>query len=187
VGELDRAATSNKLPELSAEGSFTYKARNTAGQNTLASDGANSYGAGLSFSWYGITLSAGAEIAKTAIPYFKVGLNLADLRLGGYVAKEGALDARAELLAIDAAKDADDETRLSRETEARDLAWEKTQRAEQLALYEQLSQEMRPWFESGNITESEWRKTETDAAKARYQSLLTEIKMLVYIIEGTLL
>jgi hypothetical protein len=179
VGELDRAATSNRFPELSAQGSFTYKAKNM--------DGKNSIGAGLSFSWYGVTLSAGAEFAQKPALTFGIGINLEDLRLHGYDAALGALDAKAELLAIDAAKDSDDETRLSRETEARDLAWEKLQRAEQLALYEQLYREMRPWFESGNITESEWRKTETDAAKARYQSLLTEIKMLVYIIEGKLL
>ena len=137
--------------------------------------------------WHGVTLSAGAEFADNPALTFSLGLNLEDARLRNYDAALGALDARAEVLAMDAAKDADEETRRTRETEGRDLAWEKQQRTAQLALYDQLHQEMRRWYERGDISESEWRKTETDAAKARYQCLLTEIKILVYLIEGKLL
>jgi hypothetical protein len=170
IGALSRSAEGGV--ELSATGVVSVR------------DGETTVGAGAALSFGGVKISAGVEGDALT---FGATVAVNEARFAALDKKERVLDARLEVLAIEAAEEAWAETVKAREDEGRDLAWEQGQREAQRVLAEQLRTEMRGWFNRGDITESEWRKADTDAVKAALQCVLTSIKIVVHIIEGKLL
>jgi hypothetical protein len=177
-GMLEREADGNL--SLNAQGGFTIN-------NTDFSGKASSANAGLALSVYGLELSAGTEIPlsgedKPAFT-FSVGINFNTARITALNEKGKNLNDERERLAIVKAHKNWEQTAISMEINKSDIIWEKQDRLEQLDLYKQLASDTEKYYKLGIVKESDYRNAASNTQRAFYQCLLTDIKMIKYLID----
>jgi SNF2 family DNA or RNA helicase len=100
--------------------------------------------------------------------------------------EEKALAAEAEALALRTAERNWDDTVDSVRSERADLVWERKRLVEQYALYRELAADTAVQYQSGMVTESEYRKTITNEQRAQYQILASDAQNLIHLIDAAL-
>ncbi|GMO30680.1 MAG: hypothetical protein Ta2B_11540 [Termitinemataceae bacterium] len=177
IGKLSREA-SGEL-ELNALGGFTL--------NNTNFDKTASVNAGLSLAYKGITATGGTEIpigsGKKPAFTFSLGLKLNDHRIAALEKQLKQLNNEAELLAINKAQKVWRQTALSMSKTREDLVWEKKENAEHLELYKLLEADTVTFYKQGLINESGYKNAISNTLRARYQCILTDIKIVQYLIE----
>jgi hypothetical protein len=180
IGDLSRNAEGQV--ELSAQGGLTA--------NNTHVDGSMSADAGLTLSWRGVSLSAGTELplngGRSAAFTLSFGLNTGRQRLGALSGEGKALAAESEALALRRAERSWDDTVDSVRTERADLMWERRRLAEQYELYRELARDTTIQYQSGVVTESEYRKAITNEQRAHYQILAADVQNLIHLIDAAL-
>ena len=176
IGALSREADGQMA--LSAEGGFTA--------NNTRIDGGVSADTGLTLSWRGLSLSAGAQVpvsggGRTAFT-LSLGLNTGRQRLGALSGEEKALAAEFEALALQTAERNWADMVNAVRTERADLVWEQKRLAEQYALYRELAEDTTAQYRDGMVTESEYRKAVTNEQRTRYQILAADAQNLIHLI-----
>lgn len=180
IGALSREADGEAA--LSAEGGFTA--------NNTRVDGRMSADAGLTLSWRGLSLSAGAQVpvsggGRTAFT-LSLGLNTGKQRRGALSGEEKALAAESEALALQTAERNWADTVDAVRAERADLVWERKRLAEQYALYRELAEDTAAQYRNGLVTESEYRKALTNEQRAWYQILAADAQNLIHLINTKL-
>ncbi|GHT48398.1 hypothetical protein FACS1894102_1350 [Spirochaetia bacterium] len=176
-GELTRKA--DGALELNFNGGFTLN-------NTLF-DRNTSINSGLTMAFKGITATLGTEIPlsddqKPALT-LSIGLNLNTLRLNSINESEKLLNAESEMLAIQKAQKLWQTTSVNMAKTKEDLAWESKEKAEHAELYKILESDTTEYYKSGFVTESEYKNAQTASLKSAYQCLLSDIKIIQYVID----
>jgi hypothetical protein len=181
IGALSREATGDF--ELSAQGGVTANNTRINGVGDRVSADA-----GLTLNWRGLSLSVGTQIPVTdtansrAAFTLSLGLNTGKQRLGALSGEEKVLAAESEALALQTAERNWEETVDTVRAERADLVWERKRLAEQYALYRELALDTTAQFQSGLVTESEYRKAVTNEQRARYEILAADARSLVHLI-----
>ncbi|GMO25347.1 MAG: hypothetical protein Ta2F_00580 [Termitinemataceae bacterium] len=180
IGKLTRKA--DKTFELSALGGITLNNRNF-NKTTSAN-------AGLALSSAGVNVTTAIEIplesAKKPGFTFSVGLNLNNLRLSFLDKKDKLLTEESELLAIAKAEKKWSDTAFTMDTTRTTLLWEKQERAEEADLYKKLAADTTEYFKNGIVNESDYKNALSNAQRAQYQCLLTDIKIVKHLIDYSL-
>lgn len=181
IGGLSRDAQGNL--DLSARGGVTLN-------NTRAGNG-TSADAGITLGWKGVNLSAGAQFPlsgdkKNPAITLSLGINANKQRTAALDDAEKKLEAESEALALAAAERSWEDTVETMRSERSDLIWERKRLTEQKELYEKLAADTASLFRRGFVSESEHRKAQGNAERARCRLFAARVKARVHLIDAVL-
>lgn len=193
IGNLEREADYDMTLKVSAE----YILNDT---NTSNYDSA---GANLTWSWKGLSVSAGAYVPtmkstiasstssslRNSDPYckFSVSLSPSDWRLADISKEQQKLDAQLEQIAVNSAENDYETDVLDRVSSYNDIIWSQESYAEEYDMYTALEADMARWLSQGLVTESDYRDAAGNKEKARLNIMINAVDLLIYNNETKLL
>lgn len=196
IGKLTRAADYEMELKFTGEYVFNDSFYSDSGyvDGNEVEYGSDSVGGKFTFSWRGISASAGAYFptGKTLIgdksndstfnPYFALSLSIVpnEWRLAKITRQQYALDEKLEQIAIDSAAEDYETDILDKVSTFHDLKWTQLSNKEEYETYTQLESDMAKWLKQGVVTENDYLDAKNDKEKARINILVNTIDFAVF-------
>ncbi len=181
VNSLSRDAASPLTLSADAGYALSYKEVKEEAQIT------NSVSTGLSLKYNGLNISAGVQLPVENLKNPSMSLSLSwspsEKKLASFSAEEDDLAVQQEILSIESALDSYENTLTDKEKSREDLIWQMEKNTEQLAMYADLKDDMKNWYEKGLINTSDYEESVTNYENALAQIKITQIDKLLYNIE----
>lgn len=181
VNSLSRDAVSPLTITADAGYALAYKEIMGEGEIT------NTVSTGLSLKYNGLNLSAGVQLPVENIKNPAVSLSLSwspsEKKLASISDQENALAVQQEILAIESSIDSFENTVSDKDKTREDLMWQMEKNIEQTAMYKDLADDMKAWYEKGVIALSDYNQAVTNYENALVQIKITQIDQLLYDIE----
>ena len=173
---------------LTASTGYTFKNSNTNFSDT--DNSADTFDAGLSASYKGITLSGGVYIptdgSKTTYSA-SASINPNKFRTARIKAKTNACNEEEELIAIKSAEDDYETDLVDKETELNDIKWAKQTNTETYEMYQTLTEDMHKLLKQGIIKETEYLNAFANKELYRFKIIMNDIDLIIYNNETKLL
>ena len=193
INELKREYTNSATLSLTGEYKLNdsfYSKTNGTGEKTSS----DSAGGQLSFSYRGLSMSAGAFFplkqrlfgspvnSNEIDPYFQFSLafDLGTFRLHSIQKKQDKLSALLDEIAVSSAEDNYETDLTSLVTQAHDVKWAEKSYAWELETYSNLESDMERWFRQGSVTENDLIGARNNAQKARINVLINALEQLIF-------
>ncbi len=196
IGKLTRAADYEMELKFTGEYVFNDSFYSESGyvDGNEIEYGSDSVGGKFTFSWRGISASAGAYFptGKTLIgdksndstfnPYFALSLSIVpnEWRLAKITRQQYALDEKLEQIAIDSAAEDYETDILDKVSTFHDLKWTQLSNKEEYETYTQLESDMAKWLRQGVVTENDYLDAKNDKERARINILVNTVDFAVF-------
>ncbi len=196
IGDLTRAADYEMNLKFTGEYVFndSFYSDSAYVDGSEVEYGSDSVGGKLTFSWRGISASAGAYFptGKTLIgdksndstfnPYFALSLSIVpnDWRLAKITRQQYQLDEKLEQIAVDSAEEDYETDILDKVSTFHDLKWTQISNKEEYETYTQLEADMAKWLKQGVVTQNDYLDAKNDKERARINILVNNIDFAVF-------
>lgn len=152
--------------------------------NSQTKDRTNSASIGLSGELSGFKFSTGVEVPFEKPEKTSVSLgfswDLATTKNHSLEKESETLDAKLNILSEQKALDTLEKQIQNSQTEEKDLAWQKENKLEELALYEELYNDTKEWYERGLVSSSNLLKAKTDYERAVISANESLLDIVIY-------
>lgn len=181
VNSLSRDAASPLT--ITAEAGYAFSYKELRGESEIG----NTLSTGVALKYNGLNLSAGVQLPVENIKNPTVNVSLSwspsEKKLASITDKENELNVQQEILSIESSLESYENTVSDKEKTREDLIWQMQKNIEQLAMYKDLADDMKSWYDKGVISLSDYKQAVTNYENALVQISITKIDQLLYDIE----
>lgn len=201
--DIETARWANYIAELERKADYAVTLSGNAGYTFNDTDAnSDTVDTGLSLTWAGLSLSAGisfptadkkfssniaASTSKKPIYSLSVGLKPNSFALEKIEDKQDEVNRNLELIDIKSAEENYENDILDKKTTLEDIVWARKNYAEEYNMYKKLADDDYSYYKAGVIVESDYLDAITKRDEAFVNGLITDIEMIIYNNELTLL
>lgn len=169
---------------LTADAGYDYTGYSNTAYNDTDDDEGNALSTGLTATYGGLSTSVGVssllEDFTNPSLTFSFSYDFGTHKTDAIDDKEDDIDRRTELLVIESAKESWEDDKLDADTNKATYEWTRKQNAEQLALYKDMYEDSKDWFQRGIIAETDFLQAKNSYETKIDDSILTVIDCIMY-------